>query len=337
MNGKKMIVFSLMTVAFLFLVGVPVGNASIPCCKNGKLSTCPNLPNGQQYDISGCMDLGTITPEPNIGVYDGNNDKLVWGGENISTECQQGREQFQAKGDCETSSRKCCPDGKWSEWDKSCNGSANCASNQCWDGSRCTDKGDVSRKCSDNISNASGGTQTRTATCINGTGWKYGDWTGDCECSNGYSWKDNACVKDVDCSDRTYKLSNRSECCPKMPLTDSDCYTQDKYVYRFQGNVNTDVNTNCYAYAMNDPGTYDEKCTRYLGGVKYGNKNVSKLSVGGCSNDSCACNKSLENSLGYVSCSYFGYTGSLSGGVCWGTIDLYKCIKVTEGGQKIGW
>lgn len=335
MNGKKMIVFSLMTAVFLFLVGVPVGNASIPCCKNGQLSTCPNLPNGQQYDISSCINVTPYQPGINID-HEANlnfSDQVFTTGDN----CVKGRVQYRQNGSCGTSSRTCCSDGNWSDWDKTCSGSSNCTSVQCWDGNRCVDKEEVSRKCLDNISNASGGTQTRTAKCISGTGWEYGEWTGDCECSNGYAWKDNACVKEVDCSDRTYKLSNKSECCPKMPLSDSDCYTQDKYVYRFQGNVRADVNTSCNSFAMNDPGSDDEKCTRYLSPIKYGYKTVSKLSAGGCANDSCSCNKSFEGSLGYTKCSDFGYSGTLSGGVCWGSIDLYKCIKVTKGGQKIGW
>ncbi len=92
-----------------------------------------------------------------------------------------------------TQTRTCCANGSWSSWDKACTGKENCTSSQCWNGSKCEDKGSTSRSCSGNVSNASGGTQTRTATCGSG-GWQYGSWTGTCTCKSGYVWSGGACI-----------------------------------------------------------------------------------------------------------------------------------------------
>ncbi len=80
-----------------------------------------------------------------------------------------------------TQSRTCCATtGEWSDWDKSC---PSCSSSQCWNGSKCEDKGPVSRPCSGNVANASGGTQTRFATCTS-SGWSYGPWVDNCTCKS---------------------------------------------------------------------------------------------------------------------------------------------------------
>ena len=102
--------------------------------------------------------------------------------------------------DTETSTRTCCKDGFWSDWGTSCTGSQNCTSSQCWNGSSCTSKGTVSRACSGNVTNATGGTQTRTATCNKGSGWTYGVWTGTCTCKSTYTWNGSMCYKPSACS-----------------------------------------------------------------------------------------------------------------------------------------
>ena len=90
-----------------------------------------------------------------------------------------------------TQTRTCCAaTGAWSDWGGSC---PSCSSSQCWNGSKCTDKEAVSRNCFGNITNATGGTQTRTATCTNGSGWTYGSWTGTCTCKSGYEWWGSEC------------------------------------------------------------------------------------------------------------------------------------------------
>ena len=93
-----------------------------------------------------------------------------------------------------TQSRTCCATtGEWSDWGGSC---PSCSSSQCWDGSKCADKEAVSRTCSGNVTNAQSGTQTRTATCTNGSGWSYGAWTGTCTCKSGYTWSGFSCNRD---------------------------------------------------------------------------------------------------------------------------------------------
>ena len=184
MNKKKMMFFSLMAAAFLFLVGVP-GNAAIPCCKNGQLSTCPDLPNGQQYDITPCSNLTPYQPGGSTIVPEFDREDWTF---TTGDNCVKGRVQYRQNGSCGTSSRTCCSDGTWSAWDGRCSGSSNCTSSQCWDGSRCASKEAVSRKCSGNVANATGGTQTRTATCETGSGWSYSAWSGTCTCSTGYVW-----------------------------------------------------------------------------------------------------------------------------------------------------
>ena len=80
-----------------------------------------------------------------------------------------------------TQTRTCCATtGEWSDWDKSC---PSCSSSQCWNGSKCEDRGAVSRPCSGNVANANGGTQTRSATCTS-SGWSYGPWFGTCSCKS---------------------------------------------------------------------------------------------------------------------------------------------------------
>ena len=108
--------------------------------------------------------------------------------------CSAGAVEYKPKGECGTSTRTCCGGVSWSEWDEAC---PSCSSSQCWNGSTCVNKEAVSRSCSGNVANAAGGTQTRTATCTNGSGWSYGSWTGTCTCNTGYSWSSssNKCLK----------------------------------------------------------------------------------------------------------------------------------------------
>ncbi len=170
--------------------------ASIPCCKNGKLSSCPDLPNGQQYDISGCMNVNPVDP-----VIPVNPGEKYEGGVLVN-DCISGQTQYKASGSCGTSSRKCCSNGTWSGWDAECSGANSCGTNQCWNGSTCVSKGETSRSCVGNILNTTGGSQTRTATCSSGSGWTYGAWTGTCTCTTGYTWNSSTkrCIKACDTS-----------------------------------------------------------------------------------------------------------------------------------------
>ena len=128
--GVCFFIFSLVLVGLLMPSEL---QASIPCCKNGKLSSCPDLPNGQQYDISKCTSVNPVNP-----VVPVNPDiPAIGGGEAV--ECLSGQVQYKASGSCGTSSRKCCSGLKWSDWDKECPENS-CSSNQCWNGSKCVSK-----------------------------------------------------------------------------------------------------------------------------------------------------------------------------------------------------
>ncbi len=97
--------------------------------------------------------------------------------------------KYAPSGSCGTCEYKCCSDGNWSGCNQACpDPSADCSSSQCWNGSSCENKASVSRSCSGNVENATGGTQTRTATCTSGSGWIYSDWKGSCTCKKGYKW-----------------------------------------------------------------------------------------------------------------------------------------------------
>ena len=77
-----------------------------------------------------------------------------------------------------TQKRTCCATtGQWSDWDASC---PSCTSNQCWNGSYCEDKQATTATCG---ANTTGTTVRRTAVCIDGKGWSYGEW-GECKCSS---------------------------------------------------------------------------------------------------------------------------------------------------------
>ena len=94
-----------------------------------------------------------------------------------------------------TSTRTCCSNKTWSDWDSSCPTRPTWGANECWNGSSCAAKGETLRNCSGNVANTTGGKQTRTATCTSGSGWSYGSWTGICTCRSNFTWSNNRCVK----------------------------------------------------------------------------------------------------------------------------------------------
>ena len=160
-----------------------------PCCKGKKLSCCRHPgydSNGREYsyDISSCATVTPIEPGPSIGPV-----------KPIVKECTSGQVQYEPIEPCETRKRTCCSDGTWSDWEGKCGGSSSCGANECWNGSECEAKGEVLRNCSGNVAHATGGTQTRTATCTAGSGWRYGSWTGLCICKSNFTWHNNRCVK----------------------------------------------------------------------------------------------------------------------------------------------
>ena len=175
---------AVLIIVFSFALTAGKAAAAISCCKNGKLSTCPDLPNGQQYDISSCTSVSPVDP-------------LIPGGQLAdekyeALECLSGQVQYRTKDECGTSSRKCCSDGKWSGWDEECSssGASSCTSSQCWNGGECEDRESIRAACSLYIPHTVSGTIVRTAECVSGQGWSYGEWQGvgdGCICAEGYS------------------------------------------------------------------------------------------------------------------------------------------------------
>ena len=158
----------------------PCISPQVQCCPSGVQSCCDPLSGGLQYDIS-CY-TGSLIEDPIIV------DPI------IDTECTSGQKKYQISG-CSQQTNTCSSCGTWCGWGVSCPSSSSCTSSQCWKSSTCSceSKGSTSRTCSGNVSNASSGTQTRTATCSSGSGWSYGSWTGTCTCKSGYTWTGSYC------------------------------------------------------------------------------------------------------------------------------------------------
>lgn len=173
---KKFGVYFFISALVLVCLLMPAElKASQQCCRNGKLTTCPNLPNGQQYDLSGCqLGLGPVVDPDRPVIID--PDKPIIIGP-IEAGCTSGQTQYQPKGDCGTSSRSCCSDGTWSDWDGECSTSSSCGLNECWNGSACVSK-PTSTACTCN-----NGTCSLVYTCVSGSGWKS---TRNCTCDSGY-------------------------------------------------------------------------------------------------------------------------------------------------------
>ena len=182
-------------------------SSQAPCCKGTTMSCCPHPGYDSKgvelsYDLSGCMTITPIDPDKPIIIGP------------IEAECTSGQTQYQPKGDCGTSSRNCCSDGTWSDWDGECGASSSCGLNECWNGLKCEAKGTVSKTCSGNVANAKSGTLTRTATCKSGTGWSYGSWTGTCTCNTGYTWNitSKTCGAKT-CSGSDFYNASSDKCC----------------------------------------------------------------------------------------------------------------------------
>ncbi len=73
------------------------------------------------------------------------------------------------------------------------NNGKKCLKDQCLKGGICEAKAELEMPCKGNIRKSVSGTQTRTATCENGKGWKYSDWSGSCECKKLYEWNGLFC------------------------------------------------------------------------------------------------------------------------------------------------
>ena len=164
---KKYLAYSFVFLSFL-LLATSKAAAGIPCCKNGKMSTCPDLPNGQQYDVSGCQNIDPIRPP--LGPIDPiDPDDLII--DPIVKECTSGATQNKyTPSGCSytTQTRTCCSDGTWSGWDAPCLTTKTCPTSS---------KPSTKESCYS-------GYRYRTVTCNKSTGeWVTGSW-GDCDCSD---------------------------------------------------------------------------------------------------------------------------------------------------------
>ncbi len=225
---KKFSIYFFISALVLLCLLIPAElKASIPCCKNGKLSSCPDLPNGQQYDISGCQSVSPINPDGPV------IDFPIDGGEIIGpidpiVKCTSGQSQYKPNGDCGTSERTCCSDGTWSGWDGECSDSSSCGSNECWDGSKCA------AKPSSTACTCTNGTCSLTYSCISGSGWKS---TKNCTCSSGYQKNSSgecvhsSCTKNCGTGKYLREISSgynkgQCECCTpqgRQILADGSC------------------------------------------------------------------------------------------------------------------
>ena len=186
-----------------------------------------------------------------------------------------------------TQTRTCCAaTGAWSDWGGSC---PSCSSSQCWNGSKCADKEAVSRNCSGNVTNATGGTQTRTATCTNGSGWTYGSWTGTCTCKSGYEWKNSSCT-------RSATPSITLDGCQAVPWEGHNSYTW------VGGRPNSAPSADMYATV---------RVTGYFNGVIYENSVTLNFSAGSLAQVTKEFDLGMPEECATVSCSYSGCKATL--------------------------
>ena len=121
------------------------------------------------------------------------------GGGSSSTACTAGQTQnkYTASG-CSytTSTRTCCNDKTWSDWDKACSGSSSCTSSQCWNSSTSSCESKPSGSCT-----CTNGSCNRSYKC-GSSGWTYTD--GPCTCYSGYEKNSSGtCVKECKSGSRT--------------------------------------------------------------------------------------------------------------------------------------
>lgn len=164
------------------------------CCINGVQNCCDD--NGTIYDTS---------------CFGGNLCTLVGGTQS----------KYTASG-CSytTSTRTCCSNKKWSDWDTACPKTCNQST-----------KPSTSQSCY-------GGYKYRSVTCNNGN-WVTGSW-GDCDCSaSGFE---------------TVMVSGH-KCCQKTDGTGQRCATNDPIGYSWTYMTTTCYNESCYASSVSGCGT----------------------------------------------------------------------------------
>ena len=204
---------SLVFVSFMGLCcaayAVKCTSSQAPCCKGKTMSCCPHpgYENGKElsYDLSACMTISPINPDGPILIDP--DRPIIWPIE----ECTSGQTQYKPSGSCGTSSRSCCSDGTWSEWDALCPTTKTCPTSS---------KPSTKESCH-------GGYRYRTVTCNKSTGtWTTGAW-GACDCS--------------DSAYETITYNDGSTCCQRKDGTGIQCATGKEEV----GYGWVDMGTNC--------------------------------------------------------------------------------------------
>ena len=208
-----------MSALVLVCLLIPTELKAAPCCINGKLSTCAD---GVTYDLSGCENLGKPGLEKDNRV-----DLEPSEGEEVLEGCTSGQVQYKPSGDCGTSSRTCCLDGTWSDWDGEC---PNCGDRECWINSKCQPEPPAPCSCTN-------GRCQRTWTCTPGTGWSYTDST--CVCNSGYTLKNGKCEKNTLSCVTTKSESDYYATCAK-------CWTAAKALTDRLPKCTSDSSINCY-------------------------------------------------------------------------------------------
>ncbi len=164
----------------MFVLGFTTPSFAL-ICKSGKVQCCPG-------GVQSCCD-----PIPCTSFPCQDYDISCWGGDDalISDDdivgpigpiiqlCTAGQKKYTASG-CSYTTETCCDRGEW------CSGTCKTCSST-----------SESRNCSGNVTNATGGTQTRsrsvTSSCGSCSYGSWGSWTGTCTCKSGYTWKNGSC------------------------------------------------------------------------------------------------------------------------------------------------
>ena len=128
-----------------------------------------------------------------------------------------------------TQSRTCCATtGAWSDWGGTC---PSCSSDQCWNGSICEDKEALQSTCQSLIPNTVSGNLTRTAECVSGSVWKYGEWDGECVCAEGYMPDE---LSNITCHEARYNWKILKTQTDDYPYNEcEDAAYSDTYLYKW--------------------------------------------------------------------------------------------------------
>ena len=182
-------------------------SGKVQCCPGGVQSCCDPIPCTsfpcQEYDISCWGGLDPISDDPIVGPI--SDDPIV-------PLCTTGQKKYTASG-CSYTTETCCDRGEW------CSGTCKTCSST-----------SESRSCSGNVTNATGGTQTRsrsvTSRCGSCSYGSWGSWTGTCTCASGYTWSGTACISQgctLTCSGNYFLDKGNCRCCRKTCLWGGMC------------------------------------------------------------------------------------------------------------------